>query len=184
MQINRNFAFERLVRSAVSGNSIGGIVGIVVLLALALFLISFGFRLPFVPLIVMGLIPLGGIALIIYRFRGDLKGSDYWIDQLVQEPHKIVWIKPVNIRHTAAYVITLYNEMHFQVLNRDGLATMIKCDSPENQVLFISGMKQYAPHAHIGFTEAISHHYRSGPQQFIAELQRNGLYNPVGAMHI
>lgn len=184
MIINRNFEFERFVRSAVSNNFLGSIAGIIILVLLALFFIGFGISIPFIPILVVGIIPVLGILLLVSRFKGDLKGSDYWIDQLVQEPQKIVWIKPINIRHTAAYVITLYNEMHFQVLNTDGLKVLIKCDSPANQHLFIRGFAQYAPHAHIGFNDAVEYCYNAGPGNFIGELQRKGLYNPVGAMQV
>lgn len=180
MPTSRNFQFERLIRSAVSKNLVGGIVGVVLLSVFGIFLLGSGIAMLFVPIIIIGLIPVGGIFLIVSRFKGDFKGGDYWINLLNNEPQKIVWIKPVNIRHTAAYVITLYSEMHFQILTTDKLAIMIKCESRESQQLFLRGMQEYAPHAHIGYSDMAAFYFRSDPNDFIADLKGNNEYNPIG----
>jgi hypothetical protein len=175
----RNFEFERFVRNACAKNMAGAVVGIILMVALAVFFLGFGIAMPFIPIIVIGLIPLGAIFLMVFRFKGDMKGGEYWVNLMVNEPGKIVWIKPVNIRHTAAYVITLYNEMHFQILTSDGISIMIKCVSPQDQYVFVSGLKQYVPHAHFGYHDLIQFHYKSGPTEFLQELKDNGLYHPV-----
>jgi hypothetical protein len=182
MNGSRNFAFERFIRSAASKNSAGSIAGIVLLALFGLFFLGFGIAIPFVPIILIGLLPIGGIAMIVARFKGDLKGGEYWINLLVLEPEKIVWIKPVNIRHTAAYVVTLYEEMHFQIMTSEGLGILIKCNTREDQVLFIGGMRQYVPHAHLGYSDIINFHYKSDPTAFIQELKESGLYQPVLSM--
>lgn len=179
MQHQHNFEFERFVRNAVAKNMAGSIVGLIILCLLALFFLGFGFAMLFVPIIIVGLIPAGGIFLMLYRFKGDLKGSDYWINQLTMEPAKIVWITPVNIRHTAGYVFTLYNEMNFQILNSDGLKILIKCDERRQQLMFLYGLKQYVPHAHFGFSDRVEYYYKENPQTFLHELYANGLYAPV-----
>ena len=182
MNTNRDPYFERFVRDASGTNAIGSYIGMGLLFLLGLFFVYWGFRLGLIPLAIPGLLCWGGIALIIYRFRGQLKGGDYWVDLLVNQPQKIIWVKPVNIRHTAYYVVTLYQETHFHLLTTDGTSIDIKCDSPAAQQVFFNGIRRYIPYAHIGYSEQVQYCYNQHRDQFIAALQHNQLYHPV--MHL
>jgi|GEM_PF-2603119 len=182
MKSERDFDFERFVRKACMKNMLGAYAGIALLFLLGLFFVSFGIAIPFIPVLLLGLLPWGGIALLIIRFKGDLKGEDYWISLLVNHPEKVIWIKPIRVRHTAAYVITLYHEMNFQLLTADGIAIAIKCDSPLDQQIFLRGLKKYVPHAHAGYDERAEDLYRSYRPQFIELLKQEHRYRPVGQL--
>ncbi|HEU4716740.1 MAG TPA: hypothetical protein VFU15_02860 [Bacteroidia bacterium] len=184
MPVKRDFDFERIIRDTCWKNKIGAIAGIVVLFLLSIFFIYFGIKIPFAPILILGLLPLGGIALVVYRFRGDLKGEDYWIDELVHHPERIAWIKPVRVQHTAYYVVTLYHESYYQLLDINGLAIMIKCNSPEDQLLFLRGVKRYTPHAHIGFSHVVQSLYNRNPAEFIRMVTESRAYLPVGTMNV
>jgi hypothetical protein len=179
MNTNRDPEFETFVEDASMKNSLGLYAGTAVLFLLGCFLLYWGVRLGFAPIFIMGLLPWGGIAFLLFRFKGELKGGTYWVNLFYEHPEKIIWIKPINVRHTAAFLITLYQEMHFQVRTSDGLSITIKCDSQQDQQVFFKGLHRCTPDAHIGYDERVEHLYAQHRSQFIELLKQENRYLPV-----
>jgi hypothetical protein len=74
--------------------------------------------------------------------------------------------------------------MHFQLRTSDGLAFTIKCDSPEDQKLFFSGLMQYVPHAHYGYDAQAEQVYSAFRPQFIEMLKQQERYLPVAQLKL
>lgn len=179
MNTNRDPCFEQYVRDACGKHNVGAYFGMALLFFLGLFFVVYAIKLFLFPLMIPGLLFWGGIALIFYRFRGQLKSGDYWVDLLVNQPQKIIWVKPVNVRHTAYYVVTLFQESHFHLLSSDGASLDLKCDSDASRRVFFNGIRRYIPYAHIGYSPQVQYCYDNYRNQFIQALQQNNIYNPV-----
>ena len=94
-------------------------------------------------------------------------------------PENIVWIKPITAKHTVGLIVTLYKEQKFQILTADGLAVTLKCDKPNEAQVFLNGVRDHMPLAHLGYTDHIKRLYKEGPSTFIEALKEDKLYTPI-----
>ena len=116
---------------------------------------------------------------LIQKCRGYLKGGQYWVDMIKEQPDNIVWIKPIVEKHTVAYVVTIFKEKKFQFLTKDRLVITMDCNSLEQQQLFFDGVKDNLPHAQIGYSYKMEDLYDDSPKTFLSSLQRAGIYTPL-----
>lgn len=163
-------------------NALGAWFGVIILGAMACLFMFIGFKIPFVPAILIGILPLIGLFFIYHRFRGDFKGYDFWMDIFQNTPEEIVWIKPVVTSHTMAFVVTLYKERSFDFYTRNGLRLRINIDSLKNHRLLFDAIRSNLPHAHIGYSELVDSLYGENKNMFIKTLKDNGLYTPIGSI--
>jgi hypothetical protein len=123
----------------------------------------------------------GGLGYFIYnKSRGEFKSGHYWINLLQNNPGEFVWIKPIEVRHTVGYVIRLFSIKEFQFLTRHHEHITIVCDAEEDRKVFFRGIRNYLPHAHLGYSYEVSAIYEEGPGYFIKALEKRGLYRPAG----
>jgi hypothetical protein len=121
---------------------------------------------------------------IYFFFRSHSFGGKFWLETFKTMPENIVWIKPITVKHTIWYVVTLYKTYHFQIYTRDNRSVAIDCNSDENQQVFFEGIKKYIPHAHIGYSLDIEEMYERSPEDFINALQYEHVYAPIGEIHL
>jgi hypothetical protein len=122
-----------------------------------------------------------GLGYFVYsRTKGELKSGNYWLNLVKNDPGKIVWIKPVEVKHTVGYVITLFRLKEFQLLTRENEHITIVCDNDEYREIFFRGIRKYLPHAHIGYTSQVSGIYVEDPAYFLRHLEKRRLYKPAG----
>jgi hypothetical protein len=179
-----NEAFDKLIFNKCQNATSVSVLATIAIFCLAAFLLYSGITAKFPLFIGMGLVGVvTGIYCIKY-FSGELRGGQYWIDLIKTHPEKIVWIKPIVTKHTVGYIITLYKERKFQLLTKGGLKITMKCDTEEERQLFFEGIKNYLPHAHIGYSPDIAALYSSGSAKFIGSLQSRRLYTPIDVFNI
>lgn len=136
----------------------------------------------FAPMLILPLIMILIGVWIYNSFKGDFKGADYWEDVFKNHPEKIVWIMPITVKHTAAYVVTLYREQKFQILTDEGMKVTIKCDKTGDPQSFLNGCAQYIPQAHIGYSPQVKSTYKQDPATFIQNLTEFDMYVPLGEL--
>jgi len=173
-----NDQFKELLRSRVQAAQRESLLAMALFAGFILFFIYWGMKLVFlfIPALVFAV-----IAYFVYKkFQGDFKGADYWLKQFEENPENVVWIKPITVKHTAGFVITLYKEQKFQILTADNLAVTLKCDKAGQAEVFLKGCQQTIPNAHIGYTVQIKSIYKKDPDEFISSLKASNLYSPIG----
>lgn len=97
-------------------------------------------------------------------------------------PENIVWIKPIIVKHTVGYVVTIFKESQFQLLTKDDLKVTITVDLDSERHLLFEGIRHRLPHIHIGYSAEADALYTSSPENFINALQKRGLYTPLDAL--
>lgn len=158
---------------------LSGWAGFALLTAMAAFFVYWGIKIPFVPILLIGLAAAAVPFWVYWRFKGDFKGASFWIDLLQSQPENIVWIKPVITKHTVGYVFTLYQERSFELYTHDGLRLRLQIDSLQNHRLFFDAIQTHLPHAHIGYSEEVDSLYRLDKPGFIQNLQDKQWYRPI-----
>jgi len=131
-----------------------------------------------VPLIIGGITLLYMIS-VFYDSRGDLKGGEYWLQLIEEQPEQIVWIKPIQVSYKTGW-ITTDQELQFQILTRDKLKIRFTCDEGEQKTLF-DGAQTYLPKVHFGYSDEVSHLFDKSPKAFISQLEEEGLYQPIAS---
>jgi hypothetical protein len=111
--------------------------------------------------------------------RGNMKGGQFWIHMIKNNPQNIIWIKPITVSHDIGMVFTLYEEKKFQLLTIDGLSVTLDCNSKANQLTFFEGILNHLPHAHIGYSLKVEDLYDYKPADFINALKTMHLYTPI-----
>jgi hypothetical protein len=145
-----NESYEKLMRKGASGAQSEAMMGMVLIGGIVLVCLYYSTKSAFV--LIPGAI-FGAVGYVIYKkFIGDFKGPDFWVDMIKNNPDNIVWIKPITTKHTVGLVVTLYKEQKFQLLTADGLAMTMKCDDAMSSQIFIQGLRDHMPNAHVGFT--------------------------------
>jgi hypothetical protein len=179
-----NEHFEDLIESTTQGATLAGILGVLMLFGLGAYLLYMGVTyksfLPIIPGI--GIVTLG---IILLRNQDkEYKGKDYWVKLLKEHPEKIVWIKPIITKHTIGYVFTLYRDHKFQLLTTSGEQIILNIDTDIERLVFFNGIRQYLPHAHIGYTPEVDALFSANPDNFITILQERQIYRPLDAFDL
>lgn len=174
-----NEHFEDLIESTTQGATLAGILGILMFFGLGAYLLYVGIESKFfLPIIAaIAFVTLGIILL--RKQDKEYKGKDYWVTLLKEHPEKIVWIKPIITKHTIGYVFTLYRDHKFQLLTTSQEGIILNINTETERQIFFSGILEYLPHAHIGYTPEIDALFSANPEDFITILQERQLYRPL-----
>lgn len=109
-----------------------------------------------------------------YRFK-PLK---FWIDLFEKHPEDLVWVNPITTEHTAYMLVTYAKSYQFQLYLRDGGS--IKIDCPEShKKIFYRMLREYAPHAHLGYSKEVKKVYKRHRKRFLQRLNEKGLLRTV-----
>lgn len=174
-----NEHFEDLIETTTQGATLGGILGILVLFSFGAYLLYLGIEYRFFLPIIAGIaIAILGIILLRNQDK-EYKGKDYWVNLLKEHPEKIVWIKPIITKHTIGYVFTLYRDHKFQLLTTSKEGIILNINTETERQIFFNGIREYLPHAHIGYTLEIDALFSANPENFITILQERQLYRPL-----
>lgn len=128
-----------------------------------------------------------GVIMIVVAFfyhkkhRGVFKGGSYWADLATagKDDNEIVWIKPIIVKEKLAHIITVSETQHFQFHAKNGLNATINCDTDERREIFLTGIKEFLPNAHLGYTPEVNSTYEEDPRNFIHNLKAKSMYVPV-----
>ncbi|MDH6309708.1 hypothetical protein M2451_002108 [Dysgonomonas sp. PFB1-18] len=128
-----------------------------------------------------------GVILIIFAFFeyvmyiGIFKGGAYWARLIAagKDNNSIVWIKPVVVKEKLYGLIPISETQHFQFLAKNGLKVIINCGTEEKREIFLTGIKEFLPNAHLGYTPKVNSIYEEDPRNFIHNLKERNLYVPV-----
>lgn len=174
-----NEHFEDLIESTTQRATLAGILGVLMLFGFGAYLLYLGgaYR-SFIPIMAGLAVVVLGIALLRSKDK-EYKGKDYWVKLLKEHPEKIVWIKPIITKHTIGYVFTLYRDHKFQLLTTSGEAIILNIDTDIERLVFFNGIRQYLPHAHIGYTPEVDALFSANPDNFITVLQERQIYRPM-----
>ena len=176
-----NESYENLIRKGTQGaqNEAMSAMGLLGVIGLICLYYSSKSIFVLIPLVIFG-----AVGYFVYKkFSGDFKGGDFWVNMIKNNPENIVWIKPITTKHTVGLIVTLYKEQKFQILTADGLFVTMKCDNSIDSQIFLNGLREYMPHAQLGFTHQIKRIYKQGPKQFIENLKQQNLYTPISTFH-
>jgi hypothetical protein len=174
-----NEHFEDLIESTSQGATLSGILGILILLGFGAYLLYLGIASRFFLSIITGL-ALVTLGIILLRKQDkEYKGKDYWVKILKEHPEKIVWIKPIITKHTVGYVFTLYRDHKFQLLTTSEEGIILNINTEISRQVFFNGIREYLPHAHIGYTREVDALFSADPENFITILQERQLYRPL-----
>lgn len=110
--------------------------------------------------------------------RYKFKPLSFWLNKFENHADEIVWIKPITTNHNALLVITYSKSYQFQVYLKDGTNT--KMDCPEgSKKIFYRMLKEYVPHAHLGYSREVAKVYRAHRSRFLQRLNEKGLLRTV-----
>jgi hypothetical protein len=180
----KNEKFDELVRKKCEDASLFAYLGVFLLVAICAFMLFKGMSTGFPPYLILGIV-FGVVAFyVIKKFSGDMKGGYTWLITIKENPESIVWIKPIIVRHTAYYLVTLYKERQFQFLTDENKKVTITLDAEEDRQTFFEGVEHLLPHVHIGYTEEVDALYYADPEKFISELQGRGVYMPFDVVRV
>jgi hypothetical protein len=175
-----NETYEKLMRKGASGAQSEALMGMALIGGIVMICLYYSTRSAFV--LIPGAI-FAAVGYFIYKkFIGDFKGPDFWVDMIKNNPENIVWIKPITTKHTVGLVLTLYKEQKFQLLTADGMAMTMKCDKPIDAQIFIQGLRDHMPNAHVGYTAQIQSAYKRSQSTFIETLKSLGVYTPINQL--
>ncbi len=113
------------------------------------------------------------------KFSGEFKGGEFWVNMIRKNPDNIVWIKPIIEKTTLYSVVTLFKEKQFQFLTKEKLKIRMKCDTEDEQKIFVEGVRHYLPHAQFGYSSEIASIYRDNPLTFLDTLMSKEIYTPI-----
>jgi hypothetical protein len=174
-----NEHFEDLIESTTQGGTLGAILGVLMLFGFGAYLLYLGIASGFFLSIIAGIaIVILGIILL-RNLDKEYKGKDYWVNILKLHPEKIVWIKPIITKHTIGYVFTLYRDHKFQLLTTSEEVITLNIDTETERQIFFNGIRQFLPHAHIGYTPEVDALFSANPENFITILQERQIYRPL-----
>jgi hypothetical protein len=174
-----NEHFEDLIETTSQGATLGGILGILILFGFGAYLLYLGISYrSFIPFIAGLAIVITGIVLL-RKTDKEYKGKDYWVKILKEHPEKIVWIMPIVTKHTVGFVFTLYRDHKFQLLTTSEEGITLNINTETERQIFFNGIRQYLPHAHIGYTPEVDALFSANPENFITILQERQIYRPL-----
>jgi hypothetical protein len=174
----KNPQFEKLLSKGVDKAQMEFTFSTIIIVAMGLFFIYFSINgNSIIPLILGTLILIIGMYLI--NKNGSIKSLKYWQGTINYNPEKLVWVKPIVEKHTVYYVLTLYKEKHFQILDNEKNKVKITCDTTEEQQTFIESIKYLFPHVQFGYSRHLQLTYDEQASNYISAIQEKGLYTPV-----
>ncbi|ABG58441.1 hypothetical protein [Cytophaga hutchinsonii] len=168
--------FETYIKHQCEHVFLAGNFARVLIIGTGICAIAYGTMKFFVPFTILGI----AMLLLAVCFKiGTKHGGAFWVNRIKHKPESIVWIKPIVEKHTVWYLITLFKTSHFQICTRDSIEITFECTDPVERNIFLTGIKKYIPHAHIGYSFPLDHMYIQNPAGFINALQHKNLYLPV-----
>ncbi|MCZ4243309.1 hypothetical protein [Pedobacter punctiformis] len=174
--------FEGFMHRKLSSANFGALTISFIVIIVPLIIIVFGFLLQLVPVILIGLICFGFFTFRLKKLKGARKGGEYWLDLIRYNSTDIVWIKPIVVKHTVYFVVTLYREKQFQLLTSDHLQVTINCDSDHDREMFFRGITKYLSKTHIGYSAEVDILYSESPENFFLNVRRSREYYPVSRL--
>lgn len=122
-----------------------------------------------------------GAGLIYYAFHlgKKIEGEDYWLDKIANSPNDIIYIKPIEVRHTVALVLTLFTNIKFKLYTVDGKELLMHCRSPEEVKTFYNLTLQHLPSAQFGYSAEVEILFDESKENFIENLKKRRLYTPI-----
>lgn len=171
--------FEKLIQNKCDNTEIRSRITIVILSIITIFIFYYSIKIKILYVLVLFL--LYAIYFLIKKSKGNFKGGKYWLQLIQTNPQNIVWILPIVVNHNIAIVLTLYKTREFQILTKDKINVTIKCDSEKDQKIFLEGMKNNCPDAHVGYKQEAIYLYNSNPSEFINLLKDADLYTSVSS---
>ncbi len=149
-------------------------VGVIVLLGINYQLVVSGTTdsLPMLVAMIIVFVP-------VYWFnRYKFKEVSFWIDVFENRPEDLVWVKPIETSHKAAYVITVAKTYKYELYLKDGTHAII--DTSYKRIEgFYKGIRAYAPHVHFGYSNDIRKLYRKDKTNFLENAKSNGWYRSI-----
>jgi hypothetical protein len=115
----------------------------------------------------------------VYWFnRYKFKEVSFWVDVFENRPEELVWVKPIETSHKAAYVITVAKTYKYELYLKDGTHAII--DTSYKRIEgFYKGIRAYAPHVHFGYSREINKLYRKDKKNFLTNAMNKGLYTSI-----
>jgi hypothetical protein len=179
-----NERFEDLIETTSQGDTLGGILVLLLVLGLGAYLLYLRIASRSFLLIIAGIaIIILGIYLL-RKLDKEYKGKEYWVDLIKLHPEKIVWIKPIITKHTVGYIFTLYRDHKFELLTAGEESIILNINTDSERLVFFNGIRQYLPHAHIGYTREVDALFSANPEAFITILQERQLYTPLDSFDL
>jgi hypothetical protein len=115
----------------------------------------------------------------VYWFnRFKFKEVSFWVDVFENRPMDLVWVKPIDTSHTAAFVITVAKSYKYELYLTDGTHAIIET-SHKRIKGFYKGIRTYAPHAHFGYSPEIRKLYRKDKKNFLANAADANLLRTI-----
>ncbi len=171
--------FEELVYKNCANSSVESLFVMLLMFGVSAIFLYFALKMKDLLFFIFSL---GAFILAFYlrsKMKGRTKGGAFWVNMLINDPGNIIWVKPIVEKHTMYYVLTLYKENKFEFMTRDGHKIVMKCNSKEDQITFIEGVKHYLPHAQFGYSLPIDIVYDDDREHFLDTLKAKGIYTPI-----
>jgi hypothetical protein len=115
----------------------------------------------------------------VYWFnRYKFKEVSFWVNVFENRPEDLVWVKPIETSHKAAYVITVAKTYKYELFLKDGTHAII--DTSYKRIAgFYKGIRKHAPHAHFGYSNEIRKLYRKDRVNFLKNAKVQGIYTSI-----
>lgn len=110
--------------------------------------------------------------------KRKFKSLDFWLGIFTKHADQIIWIKPITTKHKVYAVITVAETYQFQVYLKDGNYVRVECPKHQKKT-FYNGIRKYAPHAHLGYSQEVKKIYRKNKKEFLNLLNQKGLLRTI-----
>lgn len=112
------------------------------------------------------------------RNRSIFKPIRFWTNIIENKPEEVVWLKPVEVQHTAYFLITYAKSYRYELYLKSGDHLNIMCPN-EKREEFVQLFQKYTPHIHYGYSSAVAKLYKSDKNLFLKNVKASGAYHPI-----
>ena len=111
--------------------------------------------------------------------KGSFKDQKYWLSLMKNHPEDFVWIKPITVKTTLGFVLTINVENHFEIFLKNNTSIRLNCSGILENKKFLEGVRHYLPHVHFGYSREVNEIFSHSAYKFTEELKSQNLYTPI-----
>lgn len=112
------------------------------------------------------------------RNRSIFKPLQYWTNIIENKPEEVVWLKPIEVQHTAYFLVNYAKSYSYELNLKSGDHLKVMCPN-EKREEFVQLFQKYTPHIHYGYSSAVAKIYKKDKNAFLDNLKADGLYQAI-----
>lgn len=113
-----------------------------------------------------------------WSHRSEFRPFSYWINIIENEPEQVVWLKPIQIDHTAYFLVTYARSYKYELFLKNGDKLKVMCPNDKRED-FVQIFQKYTPHVHFGYSKKVAKFYQKDKSTFLENIKNAGIYLPI-----